>query len=207
MLDKKNLANINWDKVKGLLPVIIQDFNSCEVLMLGFMNKDALELTLEQKQVTFFSRTNNRLWTKGKTSGNFLFLKDYTLDCDYDTLLILVEPHGNSCHLDTTSCFSDISQYPSWIFFNNLEKLLNQRRKINNEYSYTASLYKQGTKKIAQKLGEEAVETVIAAVVNDNDELINEAADLVYHLTVLLQSKNLKWQDVLNKLKERSLFV
>lgn len=205
MQDKKDLSCINWDKIQGLLPAIVQDINSGEVLMLGFMNKESLKVTLQLKKITFFSRTRNRLWTKGEISGNFLFLIDYTLDCDYDTLLLLVDSCESCCHLGTTSCFSYVSQSPNWIFFNNLEKLLAQRKNEENINSYTTSLYKQGTKRIAQKVGEEAIETALAATVNDNDELINEAADLVYHLTVLLQNQNLKWKDILNKLKERSI--
>lgn len=194
---------INWQKVDGLLPVIVQNADTCEVLMLGYMNQEALTKTLAEKKVTFFSRTKQRLWTKGETSGHFLNVVDYTLDCDRDTLLILVNPIGATCHEGTDSCFSPISENPNWIFFSKLEKLLNARKDADPSSSYTASLYARGTKRIAQKVGEEGVETALAATVRDREETICEAADLAYHLTVLLQDANLTWADVINKLKER----
>ncbi|MEH8107293.1 bifunctional phosphoribosyl-AMP cyclohydrolase/phosphoribosyl-ATP diphosphatase HisIE [Gallibacterium anatis] len=203
MLDKQIIEQINWQKVDGLLPVIVQNADSCEVLMLGYMNQEALAKTLEEKKVTFFSRTKQRLWTKGETSGNFLNVVDYTLDCDRDTLLILVNPVGATCHEGTDSCFSPISETPNWIFLSKLEKLLNARKSADPKSSYTASLYARGTKRIAQKVGEEGVETALAATVKDREETICEAADLVYHLTVLLQDADLDWSDVIEKLKER----
>ena len=157
MLDKQIIEQINWQKVDGLLPVIVQNADSCEVLMLGYMNQEALAKTLEEKKVTFFSRTKQRLWTKGETSGNFLNVVDYTLDCDRDTLLILVNPVGATCHEGTDSCFSPISETPNWIFLSKLEKLLNARKSADPKSSYTASLYARGTKRIAQKVGEEGV--------------------------------------------------
>ncbi|AEC17821.1 bifunctional phosphoribosyl-AMP cyclohydrolase/phosphoribosyl-ATP diphosphatase HisIE [Gallibacterium anatis] len=203
MLDKQIIEQINWQKVDGLLPVIVQNADSCEVLMLGYMNQEALAKTLEEKKVTFFSRTKQRLWTKGETSGNFLNVVDYTLDCDRDTLLILVNPVGATCHEGMDSCFSPISETPNWIFLSKLEKLLNARKSADPKSSYTASLYARGTKRIAQKVGEEGVETALAATVKDREETICEAADLAYHLTVLLQDANLTWGDVIEKLKER----
>ena len=203
MLDKQIIEQINWQKVDGLLPVIVQNADSCEVLMLGYMNQEALAKTLEEKKVTFFSRTKQRLWTKGETSGNFLNVVDYTLDCDRDTLLILVNPVGATCHEGTDSCFSPISETPNWIFLSKLEKLLNARKSADQKSSYTDSLYARGTKRIAQKVGEEGVETALAATVKDREETICEAADLVYHLTVLLQDADLDWSDVIEKLKER----
>lgn len=203
MLEKQMIETINWEKVDGLLPVIVQNADTCEVLMLGYMNQEALAKTLTEKKVTFFSRTKQRLWTKGETSGNFLNVVDYTLDCDKDTLLILANPVGATCHEGTDSCFSAISETPNWIFFSKLEKLLNERKNADPASSYTASLYVRGTKRIAQKVGEEGVETALAATVKDREETICEAADLAYHLTVLLQDANLTWADVIAKLKER----
>ncbi|MFC0322450.1 bifunctional phosphoribosyl-AMP cyclohydrolase/phosphoribosyl-ATP diphosphatase HisIE [Gallibacterium melopsittaci] len=203
MLEKQIIESINWQKVEGLLPVIVQNADTCEVLMLGYMNQEALEKTLAEKRVTFFSRTKQRLWTKGETSGNFLNVVDYTLDCDRDTLLVLVNPVGETCHEGTDSCFSPISETPNWIFLSKLEKLLNARKNADPASSYTASLYAKGTKRIAQKVGEEGVETALAATVKDRNETICEAADLAYHLTVLLQDANLTWADVIEKLKER----
>ena len=198
-----NTQNINWQKINNLLPVIVQDATTCEVLMLGYMNPEALEKTLAEKRVTFFSRTKNRLWTKGETSGNFLHVMDMSLDCDQDALLILADPVGPTCHTGTESCFSQLQNEPNWIFFSKLEKLLNARKGADPETSYTAQLYARGTKRIAQKVGEEGVETALAATVKDRHETICEAADLAYHLTVLLQDADLSWADVIGKLKER----
>ena len=198
-----NIQNINWQKINNLLPVIVQHATTCEVLMLGYMNPEALEKTLAEKKVTFFSRTKNRLWTKGETSGNFLHVVDMSLDCDQDALLILADPVGPTCHTGTESCFSQLKNEPNWIFFSKLEKLLNARKGADPETSYTAQLYARGTKRIAQKVGEEGVETALAATVKDRNEIICEAADLAYHLTVLLQDADLSWADVIGKLKER----
>ncbi|WP_314791450.1 bifunctional phosphoribosyl-AMP cyclohydrolase/phosphoribosyl-ATP diphosphatase HisIE [Aggregatibacter aphrophilus] len=197
------MLEINWQKINNLLPVIVQHATTCEVLMLGYMNPEALEKTLAKKKVTFFSRTKNRLWTKGETSGNFLHVVDMSLDCDQDALLILADPVGPTCHTGTESCFSQLQNEPNWIFFSKLEKLLNARKGADPETSYTAQLYARGTKRIAQKVGEEGVETALAATVKDRNEIICEAADLAYHLTVLLQDADLSWADVIGKLKER----
>lgn len=199
------IQNINWQKVDNLLPVIVQHAQTCEVLMLGYMNQAALNKTLAEKKVTFFSRTKQRLWTKGETSGHFLNLVDMSLDCDNDTLLILADPIGPTCHTGAESCFHqfDTQSEGDWTWFAKLERELAERKNADPETSYTAKLYQKGTKKIAQKLGEEAVETVLAAMAKDRAETVCEAADLVYHLTVLLQNEELSWQDVLAKLKER----
>ena len=197
------MLEINWQKINNLLPVIVQHATTCEVLMLGYMNPEALEKTFAEKKVTFFSRTKNRLWTKGETSGNFLHVVDMSLDCDQDALLILADPVGPTCHTGTESCFSQLQNEPNWIFFSKLEKLLNARKGADPETSYTAQLYARGTKRIAQKVGEEGVETALAATVKDRNEIICEAADLAYHLTVLLQDADLSWADVIGKLKER----
>ncbi|STO54831.1 fused phosphoribosyl-AMP cyclohydrolase /phosphoribosyl-ATP pyrophosphatase [Canicola haemoglobinophilus] len=198
-------TQINWQKVDNLLPVIIQNASTCEVLMLGYMNEDALAKTLAEKRVTFFSRTRNRLWTKGETSGNFLHVVDMSLDCDNDALLILVNPEGETCHTGAESCFYQFEnkEQPDWIFFSKLERLIASRKNADPESSYTAQLYAKGTKRIAQKVGEEGVETALAATVKDRNETICEAADLAYHLTVLLQDADLSWSDVIGKLKER----
>ncbi|WP_279324776.1 bifunctional phosphoribosyl-AMP cyclohydrolase/phosphoribosyl-ATP diphosphatase HisIE [Conservatibacter flavescens] len=203
---RKNMqTKINWQKVDNLLPVIVQNIHTAEVLMLGYMNQDALAKTLEERRVTFFSRTKNRLWTKGETSGHFLNVVDMSLDCDNDTLLIFADPIGETCHTGAESCFHQFEQQAvqNGIFFAKLERMLAERKKADPESSYTAKLYAKGTKKIAQKVGEEAVETVIAAISKDKEELVSETADLLYHLTVLLHDSNLEWADVMAKLQER----
>ncbi|WP_279716744.1 bifunctional phosphoribosyl-AMP cyclohydrolase/phosphoribosyl-ATP diphosphatase HisIE [Chelonobacter oris] len=202
MLD---IQKINWQKVDNLLPVIVQNATTCEVLMLGYMNQPALQKTLDEKKVTFFSRTKQRLWTKGETSGHFLNVADVSLDCDDDTLLILADPIGETCHTGAESCFHQFENacQPDWIFFSKLERLIAERKGADPASSYTAHLYSRGTKRIAQKVGEEGVETALAATVKDREETICEAADLAYHLTVLLQDADLSWADVIGKLKER----
>lgn len=194
---------IAWQKVNGLLPVIIQDAQSCEVLMLGFMDEQALEKSLQSSKVVFFSRTKNRLWMKGEKSGNFLNIVDLSLDCDNDTLLIIVNPTGPTCHTGNISCFEKLSKNLDFVFLARLEKLINSRKNADENNSYTAKLFKSGTKRIAQKVGEEGVETALAATVKDKDELLCEAADLVYHLSVLLADANLNFGDVISKLKQR----
>lgn len=201
MLTQETLAKLDWEKTGGLIPAIVQDAVSGRVLMLGYMNQETLSRTLETKKVTFFSRTKNRLWTKGETSGNFLHLVDIGTDCDNDTLLVLVKADGPTCHLGTTSCFGSLE--PEWQFLRDLELLLGSRRTADPSTSYTASLYARGTKRIAQKVGEEGVETALAATVHDREELKNEAADLVYHLLVLLQDQDLELADVIGILRDR----
>ncbi len=198
-------TKINWQKVDQLLPVIIQHFQTSEVLMLGYMNEEALSKTLTEKVVTFYSRTKQRLWTKGETSGHFLNVVDMSLDCDNDTLLILVNPIGPTCHTGEGSCFHQFESQSEgdWTWFAKLEQVLAERKYADPESSYTAKLYAKGVKKIAQKVGEEGVETALAAVSQDKEEVVSEAADLAYHLTVLLHSMNLEWGDVIAKLKER----
>ena len=199
-------TSIDWEKVAGLIPAIIQDNNSGQVLMLGYMNDEALAKTLATKQVTFWSRTKNRLWTKGETSGNVLHLKSIQLDCDQDTLLIQVNPMGPTCHLNTTSCFDNddtTNTQPALVFLHQLEQVLADRKGADPDSSYTASLYNRGTKRISQKVGEEGVEVALAATSGDKAELVCESADLIYHLLVLLQDQNLALEDVINKLKQR----
>ncbi|MFV9668342.1 bifunctional phosphoribosyl-AMP cyclohydrolase/phosphoribosyl-ATP diphosphatase HisIE [Pantoea sp. KXB25] len=201
MLTEQQLALLDWDKTGGMMPVIVQHNVSGEVLMHGYMNPAALDKTLAEGNVTFFSRTKNRLWTKGETSGHFLQVVSITPDCDNDTLLVLANPIGPTCHLGTTSCFSPAA--PEWTFLYQLEQLLASRKTADPESSYTARLYASGTKRIAQKVGEEGVETALAATVNDRHELTNEASDLVYHLMVLLQDQDLDFSAVIHNLRAR----
>lgn len=201
MLTQNDIETLDWDKNAGLIPAVIEDAVSGRVLMLAYMNRESLQKTLETKRVTFFSRSKGRLWTKGETSGNFLNLVDLAADCDKDTLLVTVIAEGPACHLGTTSCFGDLQS--RWQFLRDLEVLLASRKGADPATSYTASLYARGTKRIAQKVGEEGVETALAATVHDREELRNEAADLVYHLLVLLQAENLELADVIDILRER----
>ncbi|NOI90194.1 bifunctional phosphoribosyl-AMP cyclohydrolase/phosphoribosyl-ATP diphosphatase HisIE [Vibrio splendidus] len=195
---------IDWEKVDGLVPAIVQDYQSSQVLMMGYMNPAALEKTGETGQVTFFSRTKERLWTKGETSGNVLQLQNMSLDCDNDTLLVKVNPIGPTCHTGTTTCWDgDKQEETQMVWLHQLEQLLAARKDADPESSYTASLYARGTKRISQKVGEEGVEVALAATSGDKAELVCESADLIYHLMVLLQDQDLSMNDVVNKLKER----
>lgn len=195
-----SVSSIDFTKVGGLVPVVVQDASTKSVLMLGYMNEAALEKTLAEKRVTFFSRTKERLWTKGETSGNFLELVDLQLDCDQDTLLALVNPIGPTCHTGTDTCFGTKNEGE---FVRYLERVIQERRDNPTEKSYTASLFRKGINKVAQKVGEEAVELVIEAK-DDNEELfLNEAADLMYHYLVLLAAKGYAWEDVMSVLKSR----
>lgn len=190
----------NFNKSNGLIPVIIQDEVSLQVLMLGCMNEEAFEKTVIEQKVTFFSRSKNRLWTKGETSGNFLCVKDIRLDCDDDTLLILAQADGPTCHKGTISCFRTETAKG---FLYQLEQTIHQRIDQDVENSYTNQLYKRGINKIAQKVGEEAVELVIEAK-DDNAELFkNEAADLLYHYLILLKAKGFSLAEIESILKER----
>lgn len=183
----------NFTKGEGLLPVIIQDDRSNQVLMLGYMNEEAFNKTKNEGRVTFFSRSKNRLWTKGEESGNYLSVKSMALDCDQDTLLVKAEPHGPTCHLGTTSCFGDEETKG---FLYKLQQTIHGRIADDDANSYTNKLFKRGINKVAQKVGEEAVELVIEAK-DDNDELFkNEAADLLYHLLILLRAKNFSLEDI-----------
>ncbi|MBG6027081.1 bifunctional phosphoribosyl-AMP cyclohydrolase/phosphoribosyl-ATP diphosphatase HisIE [Proteus mirabilis] len=200
-MNSETLAQLDWEKVDNLMPVVIQNAISGDVLMLGYMNKEALNVTLESGNVTFYSRTKQRLWTKGETSGNFLKLVNIYPDCDNDTLLILANPIGPTCHNGTESCFAPAQS--QWGFLYELENILRERKNASPDSSYTARLYASGTKRIAQKVGEEGVETALAATVNDREELKNEASDLLYHLMVLLQDQSLSLSDVIGCLQER----
>ncbi|MGB1500518.1 MAG: bifunctional phosphoribosyl-AMP cyclohydrolase/phosphoribosyl-ATP diphosphatase HisIE [Flavobacteriaceae bacterium] len=187
----------------GLIPAIIQDATSKNVLMLGFMNQEALEITQNTKKVTFFSRTKNRLWTKGEESGNFLNLVDLKLDCDNDTLLIFVNPAGPTCHTGSDTCWND-SNIVSYGFISTLENIISNRiEQADASTSYVASLFNKGINKVAQKVGEEAVELVIEAKDNNDTLFLNESADLLFHYLLLLQAKGFKLNDVVEILKAR----
>ncbi|MGD9994419.1 MAG: bifunctional phosphoribosyl-AMP cyclohydrolase/phosphoribosyl-ATP diphosphatase HisIE [Salinivirgaceae bacterium] len=185
----------------GLAPAIIQDAITNRVLMLGFMNEEALNETRKSGKVTFYSRSQQKLWTKGETSGNFLFLKHILIDCDNDTLLIKVNPQGPTCHKGTDTCFNEVNNKDFSLQY--LENVITSRREESPEVSYTRRLFDKGINKIAQKVGEEAVELIIEAKDNNNELFINEAADLMYHYIVLLQAKGFSLDDVVQVLKER----
>ena len=193
--------NIDFSKSDGLVPAIIPHRLTGQVLMLGFMNKEALEKTTSEGKVTFFSRSKNRLWTKGETSGNYLIVDEILTDCDGDTLLIKAYPQGPTCHTGSTSCFKEESAKG---FLYKLEHTIEQRIASNAENSYTNSLFKKGVNKVAQKVGEEAVELIIEAKDNNIDLFKNEAADLLYHFLILLKTKNLKLVDIEEVLQGRS---
>ena len=195
------LGNLDFEKVNGLMPCIIQDEVTQKVLMLGYMNKEALKKTQNEKRVTFFSRTKSRLWTKGETSGNFLNVKSITSDCDNDTLLIKVEPVGEVCHTGSDTCFDEKNEGDAFLF--HLEKVILDRKNNPSEKSYTSELFQKGINKIAQKVGEEAVEIVIEAKDENDDLFLGEAADLMYHYLVLLAAKNKKLEDVIEVLRSR----
>lgn len=192
---------IDFDKSDGLVPVIIQDAANQTVLMLGYMNKEALEKTEREKRVTFYSRSKQRLWTKGESSGNFLEVESIKVDCDQDTLLIQVRPVGPVCHKGSDTCFDEKNEATD--FLKKLEKVIQNRRDNPDEKSYTSSLFKKGINKVAQKVGEEAVEVVIEAKDDNKDLFLNEAADLTYHLLVLVAAKGYEWEEVLGILRER----
>jgi len=195
-----DISTLDWDKTAGLLPVIIQDYKTLEVLMLGYMNAEALEKTQAEGKVTFFSRSKNRLWTKGETSNNFLFVKELFVDCDNDTILIKADAVGPTCHTGSRSCFkTDFNQ--NFIF--ELENIINDRYENPVEGSYINKMRSKGLNKIAQKVGEEGVETVIAALAETEEELIGEASDLVFHLLFLLKEKGLSIQDIAKNLEKR----
>lgn len=200
-LSEQQKEQLDWNKVDNLMPAIVQHAVSGEVLMLGYMTPEALDETNRSRHVTFYSRTKQRLWTKGESSGHFLNVVSITPDCDNDTLLVLAEPQGPTCHKGTSSCFSPVAS--DWAFLFQLEQLLAERKNADPKSSYTASLYASGTKRIAQKVGEEGVETALAATVHDRDELVNEASDLMYHLMVLLQDQDLDLSAVINNLRKR----
>lgn len=195
-------VNIDFSKSDGLVPAIIQDYKTNKVLMLGFMNKEAYQKTIHDQLVTFYSRSKKRLWTKGETSGNYLKLKDIMVDCDGDTLLIKAEPQGPVCHTGNDTCFNEINKN-NLEFINHLASVIKDRKENPEEGSYTSSLFKKGINKIAQKVGEEAVELIIEAKDQNDDLFKNEVADMIYHLLVLLEAKGTSMADVVKVLEER----
>ncbi len=195
--------NIDFKKMNGLVPAVIQDSVTLNVLMLGFMNEEAYKKTLATKRVTFYSRSRQCLWTKGETSGNYLELVSMKPDCDNDTLLVKVIPHGPICHNGTDTCWGEENKRNSILFLSELQEFINKRYKDMPEKSYTTSLFKDGTNRMAQKVGEEALEAVIEAVSGNNERLIYECSDLFYHLIVLLTSKGLRIEQVAAELAER----
>ncbi len=201
-IDSSNTNALAWAKMDNLIPAIVQNAVTGKVLMQGYMNQEALNKTLETGHVTFFSRSKQCLWTKGEESGNTLNLHSVTADCDQDSLLVLAHPVGPTCHTGTESCWFD-GQASDYTFIADLEQLIASRKGADPASSYTASLYNKGIKRIAQKVGEEGVETALAATVADLEELKNESADLIYHLLVLLQASGLSMQDVVGILRER----
>ncbi|MEX0981241.1 MAG: bifunctional phosphoribosyl-AMP cyclohydrolase/phosphoribosyl-ATP diphosphatase HisIE [Bacteroidales bacterium] len=196
------MSKINFDKMDGLVPAIIQDAVTLKVLMLGFMNSDAYEKTKQEGRVTFFSRTKNRLWTKGEESGNFLNIKEILEDCDNDTLLIKAHPVGPVCHTGADTCFSEVNE-SGLSFLRQLQDLIAQRKRDLPADSYTTKLFNAGINKIAQKVGEEAVELVIESKDKNDALFLNEAADLTYHLLVLLTEKGFDLADVVKILEQR----
>lgn len=198
--------NIDFEKMGGLVPAIIQDAETRQVLMLGFMNEEAFQKTLDTRHVTFWSRTRKTLWTKGETSGNYLNLVDMKIDCDNDTLLVKVHPDGPTCHTGSDTCWGEENspyQGSALLFLSELQSFIDRRREEMPEGSYTTSLFNKGINKIAQKVGEEALETVIEATNGTAEHLVYEASDLLYHLLVLLTEKGLRIEDVATELHRR----
>lgn len=192
----------DFSKNEGLIPAIVQDDQTNKVLMLGYMNEEAYQKTLQDKLVTFYSRSKQRLWTKGETSGNYLKLKEVLIDCDADTLLVKADPQGPVCHTGADTCFNEIND-SGLGFLNHLHSVIKNRKAQPAETSYTSSLFKKGINKIAQKVGEEAVELIIEAKDQNDDLFKNEAADLLFHLLVLLEEKNMNLNDIVSVLEER----
>jgi phosphoribosyl-ATP pyrophosphohydrolase/phosphoribosyl-AMP cyclohydrolase len=203
ILDNNAIDALKWPDT-GLLPVIVQHAISGKVLMQGYANAEALRVTLSSKHVTFYSRSKQRLWTKGESSGHVLTLQSMVADCDLDSILLLALPHGPTCHVGTETCWHDeASNSPSLSFLTDLEQVIADRQGADPKSSYTASLFARGVKRIAQKVGEEGVESALAAMAGDKEELKNEAADLIFHLLVLLRSQDLALNDVIDVLKAR----
>jgi phosphoribosyl-AMP cyclohydrolase / phosphoribosyl-ATP pyrophosphohydrolase len=200
-LTSANIGTLAWDKMGGLLPAVVQDRGSGRLLMLGYMNSEALAETLESRLVTFYSRSKQRLWQKGESSGNSLRLVAVHEDCDGDALLVLVDPDGPTCHLGAVSCFGGEPDGPGWL--SELSEVVRERATSGGASSYTRELLDSGLSRIAQKIGEEGVEVSLAAVSRGPDECAQEAADLLYHLAVLMQAKGFGWNDVVAVLKRR----
>ena len=197
-----DINQVDFEKENGLVPAIIQDLKTAKVLMLGYMNKEALEKTLHTGKVTFFSRSKQRLWTKGETSENYLQLKSVAVDCDSDSLLVLVEPKGPTCHTGSDTCW-DENNVNNIQFLSYLTQVIKERKQLPTDESYVARLFSKGINKVAQKVGEEAVEVVIEAKDNDEKLFLNESADLLFHLMMLLEAKGYTLNEVVSVLKER----
>lgn len=197
-----DVNELDWDKGDGLLPAIIQDSITKQILMLGYMNKESLEKTLETEHVTFFSRSKKNLWVKGETSGNYLDFVSAEIDCDQDTILIQATPCGPTCHTGTVSCFNN-DKGSSVLFLKQLGDLIKERNKERPEGSYTTQLFEEGQSRIAQKVGEEGVELSLAHMKNDKEEILNESADLLFHTLVLLENADLSLDEVCEVLKQR----
>lgn len=197
-----DIEKIDFEKLDGLVPAIIIDELNNNVLMLGFMNKEALEQTIEKQKVVFFSRTKNRLWLKGETSKNYLNVKNISTDCDNDTLLIYAKPDGPTCHTGSYSCFAEVDKN-NIHFLSYLSNLIKERKVKMPEGSYTTELFRRGSDRIIQKVGEEAVETVIAAKNKDKEEVINETSDLLFHLMVMLADQGIELSEVISNLEQR----
>jgi phosphoribosyl-ATP pyrophosphohydrolase/phosphoribosyl-AMP cyclohydrolase len=197
-----NLGELNFSKLNGLIPAVVVDKDGGQVLMLGFMNKESLQKTFETSLVTFYSRTKNKIWTKGETSGNYLKLSEIKTDCDNDSLLIYAEPKGPTCHTGQYSCFG-LDKNSSLNFLNELFGLIKNRKRNLPENSYTTGLFKEGENRIIQKFGEEAVEVIIAAKNRDKNEIINEVSDLIYHLFIMLAQEDIEFPEIAARLEER----
>ena len=202
MNNSLNLERINFSKLQGLIPVCIQDYDTMQVLMVGFMNQEALDQTVATKQVTFYSRSKKRLWIKGETSGNFLEVVKILMDCDQDSLLIYARPVGPTCHTGSISCFGDQEHLPPLYWLAYLIEVIHKRQHTGEE-SYTSRLIASGIKRVAQKVGEEGVEVALAAVTNQHEETINESVDLLYHLFVLLQVQQISLEAISNVIRSR----
>jgi len=194
--------NIDFEKLNGLVPAIIVDYTTNQVLMLGFMNKESLNQTIEKKKVVFFSRTKNKIWMKGETSGNYLNVVSINTDCDNDTLLIFAKPDGPTCHTGAYSCFTEVDKN-NILFLNYLFDLVKERKIKLPENSYTTKLFQKGSNRIIQKVGEEAIETVIAAKNKDKEEIINETSDLIFHLFVMLADQGVEFSEIISNLQKR----
>ncbi len=201
-LSAADVSRLAWDKMEGLLPAIVQDVRTRQLLMLGYMNRDALEASLSSGYVTFYSRSKGRLWQKGETSGNGLRLQSVVADCDEDALLVKAEPEGPTCHLGTASCFGEDGG-EGVQFLARLAGIVHERARSGDGGSYTAALLGKGPVRIAQKVGEEGVEVALAGAVGDREACIEETADLIYHLTVLMEARGFGWEDVAARLSQR----
>lgn len=191
---------LDWQKMNGLIPAIVQHADTGQVLMLGYMNEEALEKTKESNKVTFYSRSKQKLWSKGESSGNYLNLKSISTDCDQDAILVEALPEGPTCHTGTFSCFGEKKDFG---FLNQLDQIIEDRKNSEEQDSYTKTLFNKGVGKISQKVGEEAIETIVASLNEPKDRVVNESADLIFHLMVLLRAQNLKLDDVIECLKKR----